>query len=65
MVYGACVILDLHLNWVVIHALFALTHICTLRFTTTTYLTCVFPSFTNDVHIVGFVSNAVPAFLPL
>jgi len=32
---------------------------------TTTHPTCVFPSLANNTHILGFISNAIFAFLQL
>ncbi len=45
--------------------LFALTHFHVVHLTTTTHPTCVFPSFIDDTHIVGPISNVVPTFLQL
>ncbi len=45
--------------------LFTLTHLHIFHPTILAHLTCVFPSFANDMHIVGIVSNVVPAILQL
>jgi len=43
--------------------LFALVHLCILHPIATTHPTYVFPSLTNDTHIVGLASNMVPIFM--
>jgi hypothetical protein len=45
--------------------LFALTHLCIFPPIVMTHFTCVFPSLTDDTHIVGPTLDVLPIFLKL